>query len=75
MNNNDRKELSKAISLLEAAKEIIESLNDSEQEKFNNLSERLQRSDKGQAIEAASNSLEYCLNSIDEAIEYAEEIE
>lgn len=51
MNKQDKKQLQEAINLLENAKSILQTLADAEQEKFDNLSEGLQQSEKGQKFE------------------------
>lgn len=68
MNKNDRKELEKALALLGEAQEIIDAIKDGEQEKFDNLSEGLQQTEKGQKFEETVSTLEDAWNSIDEAV-------
>lgn len=68
MNKNDRKELEKALVLLGEAQEIIDAIKDGEQEKFDNLSEGLQQTEKGQKFEETVSTLEDAWNSIDEAV-------
>jgi DNA repair ATPase RecN len=68
MNKNDRKELEKALALLGEAQEIIDAIKDGEQEKFDNLSEGLQQTEKGQKFEEIVSTLEDAWNSIDEAV-------
>jgi DNA repair ATPase RecN len=68
MNKNDRKELEKALTLLGEAQEIIDAIKDGEQEKFDNLSEGLQQTEKGQKFEEIVSTLEDAWNSIDEAV-------
>jgi septal ring factor EnvC (AmiA/AmiB activator) len=64
MNAADRKQVSDLVSKLEElnqqfedVKTSIEELAEAEQEKFDNLTEGLQASEKGQAIEAAAGAL------------------
>ena len=68
MNANDRKELSEIISQLEELKERAQNLADNEREKFDNLSEGLQASERGQAIELAADELENGTNAIEDAL-------
>jgi len=68
MNKNDRKELEKALALIGEAQEIIDAIKDGEQEKFDNLSEGLQQTEKGQKFEEIVSTLEDAWNSIDEAV-------
>lgn len=51
MNNTRRKELKKAIELLEEAINIIETVSDEEQEAFDNLPESIQQSERGEIME------------------------
>lgn len=73
MNKNDRKDLEKALALLSEAKEIVETIRDGEQEKFDNLSEGLQQTEKGQKFEETVSNLDDVCNSIDEATENIEQ--
>lgn len=64
MNKNRRKDINKAIDLLNAAKAsweeafgLIESAADEEQEYYDNMPESLQGSDKGQSAESAASML------------------
>ena len=75
MNKNDRKELEKALKMLEDAQEIIDYVKDCEQEKFDNLTEGLQASENGAKLEenaqTLDDSLDYlrdCINTIEELI-------
>jgi septal ring factor EnvC (AmiA/AmiB activator) len=54
------------------AKTMIEELRDEEQEKFDNLSEGLQASERGQNIEAAVSALDEAMNAFD-AVEEVED--
>ncbi len=73
MNKNDRKDLEKALALLSEAREIVETIKDGEQEKFDNLSEGLQQTEKGQKFEETVSNLDDVCSSIDEATEYIEQ--
>ena len=57
MNRKDRKELERAFSLVEQAREIIDTLGEAEQEKFDNLSEGLQEAERGQKLQENADSL------------------
>ena len=74
MNNQDRKQLDEAIDLLEQAKAIIESISEQEQEKFDNLSENLQQSEKGQRFEEVSSELADVVSNLEEAIDAIENV-
>ncbi len=69
MNNLDRKELERALELIEDAKEIIEIIRDSEDEKFNNLSENLQQSERGQRFEENVSTLDDVISDLENAID------
>jgi transcriptional accessory protein Tex/SPT6 len=77
MNKALRKQLEEASSLLTRAKEIISSIAEEEQDKFDNLSEGLQATENNQKLEAiaellfeADSDLDDIINAIDEAINY-----
>ncbi len=69
MNKQDRKELQKAIDLIEEAKTIIETIKDAEQEKYDTLSEGLQQTVNGQKFEENVGSLDDAFNSLEEAVD------
>lgn len=58
MNKKDKMDLALALCSMEEAKAIIENLKNAEQEKFENLSEGLQQSERGQAFETTAQTLE-----------------
>lgn len=68
MNKHNRSELARAIALLEQAKEIIEAQSAEEQEKFDNLSEGLQQSERGQQMEETAYELENIIEDIEASI-------
>ena len=68
MNNQKRKELNRATALLEEAREIIESVLDEEQDNYDNLTEGLQQTMRGQYMEEAIENMESAIDSIDDAI-------
>ncbi len=65
MNKVRRKEIAKAIELLEQAREILESVRDDEQEAFDNMPESLQGSERGEAMEEYIYTLEETIEAID----------
>lgn len=69
MNNKDRKELSTVLLILEEAKTKIESLIESEQSKFDNLSDGLQQTERGQKLEENVSVLEDAVSEIDNTIQ------
>lgn len=68
MNADRRKQLDNAILLLEKAKEIIEDVASQEQDSYDNLSEGLQQSERGQQMEAAAEALGNCSSNLEDAI-------
>lgn len=69
MNKENRKDLEKAVSLIEQAREIVEAIKDGEQEKYDSLTEGLQQSERGQKFEQDASDLDDIFNQLDEAIE------
>ena len=74
MNNLNRQELRKAIDYLQRAHEIIDSLKESEREKFDNLNEGLQAAEAGQKLEQNADSLDYIYDDLDGMIDSINEI-
>ena len=72
MNKARRKELSRAVELLEEAQSIIESCRDEEQEYMDNMPENLQESEKYYAAEEAVNNMNEAYDKIDEVINSVE---
>ncbi len=61
MNKQDRAELTRAYAMIDEAKGIVEAVAEAEQEKFDNLSEGLQASERGQRMgEVASELQDAC---------------
>lgn len=75
MNRRDRTELAKALALMNQAKEILETLKDAEREKYDNLSEGLQASSKGEAIGTAADALESAYDGLNNAVSELEGME
>lgn len=74
MNAKDRKKVSEWIDTLIDMKAEIENMQEDQQEKYDNLPEGLQDSEKGEALEEAANTLEEVSDSVDSAIESLQEI-
>lgn len=73
MNKQDRKTVADAIAKLNSLREemddvatTIRELSETEQGKFDNMSEGLQQGDTGQAIETAANDLADAASSLEE---------
>lgn len=73
MNAKQRERMNSIIGELEAPKSDIEDAQNEEQVKFDNMSEGLQQTERGQAIEQAANSLGDAVGAIEEAISAIEE--
>lgn len=69
MNSQNRKDLQKAVDLINEANSIIETIRDEEQEKFDNLSEGLQASERGQAFEENAANLDSVFSDLENAID------
>lgn len=65
MNKLRRKEIAKAIELLERAREILEQVKDEEQDAFDNLPEGIQCSERGETMEDCIYTLEEFIDSLD----------
>lgn len=72
MNAARRKELSKAIDLIEQAKEIISAVAEEEREAYDNLPEGLQESEMGEKMNEIADDLEYI--DLDEVVDTIQEI-
>ena len=72
MNAARRKELSKAIDLIEQAKEIISAVAEEEREAYDNLPEGLQESEMGEKMNEIADDLEYV--DLDEVVDTIREI-
>jgi len=74
MNKARRKELEKALKMLEDAKEIIGFVQEEEQEAFDNMNEGLQQTETGQTIEQKASELEEAASSLEDIVESLEEV-
>jgi hypothetical protein len=68
MNAERRKQLAEAISQIEEAKSIIETVATEERDEFEALSEKAQEAEKGVAIEACASSLDEAMDDCDSLI-------
>ena len=74
MNAKQRKELQGYADGLEKIKCAIEEMREDEECKFDNMPEGLQESERGEAIQEAIDNLESASSSLEEAIDYLNEI-
>jgi hypothetical protein len=68
VNDARRKEIAEAISKIEDARAILEGVAQEERDSHEELSEKAQESEKGQAIDAAATTLEETLDDCDNLI-------
>jgi uncharacterized protein with von Willebrand factor type A (vWA) domain len=73
MNTQRRVEIENAISLLDQAKDILESCALDEREGYDNLSEGLQQAERGQAMEQAADALDEAVSNVEDAMSKAQE--
>lgn len=73
MNANRRKEIQRAVDMLEEAKSILENCRDEEQDALDNMPESLQESERGQKMEEYIDQLDNAISSVEESVEFAME--
>lgn len=73
MNKQQRKRIVAIIEIFDSAMSDIEELKDEEEEKYDNLPESIQCSEKGETMQAAAEALENASSSIQEALDSLEE--
>ncbi len=74
MNTKTRIELKKVIEIINDLKHIVSTIQEEEQEKFDNLPEGIQGSETGMNLEEAATTLEDVLANFDEAIDNIETV-
>ena len=74
MNKNNRKDLEKAIQLLQEAQSIIENIASEEREKYDNLTEGLQQTERGMKYEETADELESVVSDIENSIDSINDI-
>lgn len=74
MNKQDRKQLEKALNLINEGLEIMSAIKDQEEEKFDNLPEGIQESERGEQFQENIDNLDSAISDIEGVIEYVEEI-
>lgn len=74
MNAKGRKELCSYVDQLEEIKSCLETIQEDETEKLDNMPESLQESERGDVMQAAIDNLESASSSLEEAIDYLNEI-
>jgi len=74
MNKQDRKMIEGYISQLDDIKNNIEAMKDEQEERFNNMPDGLQESERGEAMQEAIDNLDSASDSIGDAIDYLNEL-
>jgi NifU-like protein involved in Fe-S cluster formation len=70
MNEERRKSLTRALDLIEDARNIVDEIKGEEEEAFENLPESMQSGDKGEKAQAAIEALSEAYDALDNAIEH-----
>jgi len=73
MNNDRRKNLKKAVKMINEARDIVDDVMNEEQMAFDNLPEGLQEAERGIEMEDNVSELESITSDIDEIVERIEE--
>lgn len=73
MNAARRKELDKALSLIEEAKSVVEAAKDEEQEAFVGMPKNMQEGERGSAMESAINNLEDAIGELESVFSHIED--
>ena len=74
MNKNRRKAIERITDKLMEIQTDVEEIRDEEQEAYDNLPESIQDGERGEEMEGYIELIEDALNSIEEAIDYLNEI-
>ena len=75
MNKNNRKELDRARSLILEGTQIVEDIANGEREKYDNLPEGLQLSERGELLEAIADQLDMAKETLEQGATEIEEVE
>lgn len=68
MNKHDRKRLAELIDQIQALVNEVDEIGQSEQEKFDNLTEGLQQSERGQQYQEVADAIESACSDIEDAL-------
>ena len=66
--------IEQALALIEPMAEELSTMQQEEQEKFDNLSDGLRQSERGQKIEEGANQLQECADKVQEAVDGLNEV-
>jgi len=74
MNRNRRREITRAVKLVEEARGILEAVTEEEQEAYDNMPEGLQESEQGEQLEENVTLLEGVVDQLETAADEAGEL-
>ena len=74
MNKARRKQIEKALDLLQQASEIIAEVGDEEEEAFDNIPESIQESERGEKMQEYIDTIDEAVGAIDEVKDNLETI-
>jgi len=74
MNKQNRKELERAIYLISEGMEIITSIKEAEEEKYDNLPEGIQESERGEQFQENIDELDTAASDLESTIETIENV-
>jgi hypothetical protein len=69
MNKQNRKDLEGALGLINQSMEIISAVKEEEEEKYDNLPEGIQDSEKGEKFQENIDNLEYTISDLESVVE------
>lgn len=75
MNAKGKKQISEWVNTLTGIKSSMEGMQSEEQDKFDNLPDGIQDSERGEAMQEAADQLEYAAENISDAIDNLQEIQ
>jgi hypothetical protein len=74
MNAQGRKEIAKYIASLEEIKNNLDSMREEEEDKFDNMPEGIQESERGEDMQEAIENLEEAVSNLEDTIDILNEI-
>lgn len=74
MNKQNRKELERALELISEAMDIISSIKEAEEEKYDNLPEGIQESERGEQFQENIDELDTAASDLESTVETIENV-
>ena len=74
MNRQNRKELERALELISEGMEIITSIKEAEEEKYDNLPEGIQESERGEQFQENIDELDTAVSDLESVVENIENV-